>query len=224
MLSPMKTILLISPYWKEDHRWMVSSVKLSELWQRLDYRVTVVCMGSETKVEKMSDTLTVHFRKDFFLKDPLNFGISFGFGRYVRRLIEELKPDHIVCNKVLFWSSFSIIGLARRGHKITLLTDALVGITWFPRGLIPGLIMRLGAWTLGWMVLKSADRIVFFHPQPESVLRRLGIAGKSMVIPTGINPAPYDRKNQESEGERSQTRTNSQHTTINPKPQKPLGF
>src|SRR6185436_11102015 len=98
---------LISPYWKEDHRWMVSSVKLAELWQRLGYRVVVACMGSETSVERVSETLTIHRRKDLFLKDPLNFGIAFGFAGYVRRLIRDEKPDHIVVNKVLFWTSFA---------------------------------------------------------------------------------------------------------------------
>lgn len=187
----MKTILLISPYWKEQHRWMVSSVKLAELWQRLGYRVVVVCMGSKTGIEKVSDTLTVHFRKDFFLKDPLNFGIAFGFAGYARRLIRGMKPDHVVVNKVLFWSSFSAISLRLHGIRVLLLTDALVGITWKPRNFFPGLLMKIGAWTVGWLVLKSADRIVFFHPQPESVLKRLDIAGKSEVIPTGIDPAPY---------------------------------
>jgi hypothetical protein len=42
----MATILLISPYWKEDHRWMVSTVKLAELWQRMGYNVVVACMGA----------------------------------------------------------------------------------------------------------------------------------------------------------------------------------
>jgi glycosyltransferase involved in cell wall biosynthesis len=190
----MQTILLISPYWKEQHRWMVSTVKLAELWQRLGYRVVVVCMGSETKVEKVSETLTIHFRKDFFLKDPLNFGIAFGFAGYVRRLIKEIHPDVVVCNKVLFWTSFSTILLRMRGIRVLLLTDALVGITWKPRGFLPGLLMKIGAWTMGWWVLKSAERIVFFHPQPEAVLKRLGIAEKSQVIPTGIDPLPFGKR------------------------------
>lgn len=187
----MQTILLISPYWKEQHRWMVSSFKLAELWQRIGYKVVVVCMGSETRVERVSDTLTVHFRKDVFLKDPLNFGISVGFAGYVRRVIREVQPDRIVVNKVLFWSSFSLISLRLRGIHADLLTDALVGITWFPRGVVPGIIMRIGAWTMGWLVLLAADRVVFFHPQPERVLRRLGVFKKSQVIPTGIDPTPY---------------------------------
>ncbi len=189
----MQTILLISPYWKEPHRWMVSSYKLAQLWQRLGYRVVVVCMGSESGVDRVSETLTVHRRKDWFLKDPLNFGISLGFAGYVRRVIEDVKPNHIVVNKVLFWSSFSTIPLRLRGYKVTLLTDALVGQTWQPRGWIPRIIMTIGAWTVGWLVLLCADRIVFFHPQPGGLLRRLGIAKKSRVIPTGIDPAPYKK-------------------------------
>lgn len=200
----MKTILLISPYWKEPHRWMVSSVKLAELWQRMGYRVVVVCMGSERSVEHVSDTLTLHRRKDWFLKDPLNFGISLGFSGYVRRVIQETKPDYIVVNKVLFWSSFALIPLRLRGHRITLLTDALVGQTWQPRARFARIIMTVGAWTVGWLILLSASRIVFFHPQPGGLLRRLGIAKKSRVIPTGIDPTPYSHSRTADRGPRTE--------------------
>ncbi len=187
----MRTILLISPYWKEPHRWMASSVKLAELWQRRGYRVVAVCMGSETRTEVVSPTFTIHSKKDLFLPDPLNFGICLGFGGLVRRLIREENPDLIVCNKILFWTSFSVPWLRLLGHRVTVLTDALVGMTWWPRSRFVGWIMAAGAWTMGWLVLLAADRVVFFHPQPESLLRRLGIARKSRVIPTGIDPMPY---------------------------------
>lgn len=187
----MKTILLISPYWKEPHRWMVSSFKLAELWQRLGYRVVVACMGEKTGVEDVSPTLRIYRKKDVFLKDPWNYGIALGFTSLVRRIIREEKPDLIVCNKVLFWTSLSVILLKRSGHKVLLLTDALVGITWWPRGKIPQIAASIYARTLGKLVLKAARRIVFFHPQPQPVLESLGIATKSQVIPTGIDPAPY---------------------------------
>jgi glycosyltransferase involved in cell wall biosynthesis len=189
--SARKTILLVSPYWKEDHRWMVSSYKLAELWQRLGYRVVVACMGAETGVEQVSETLVIHRRKDVFLKDPLNFGIAFGFAGYVRRLIKAEKPDLVIVNKVLFWTSFALIPLRLTGRRVLLLTDALVGITWKPRGMLPRIIMTCGAWTVGWLVLLCADRLVTFHPQPEKILRRLGVFRKTQVIPTGIDPAPY---------------------------------
>lgn len=192
----MKTILLISPYWKEQHRWMVSSYKLAELWQRLGYKVVAVCMGSETKVEKVSDTLTVHYRKDIFLKDPLNFGVCFGFGKYVRQLAKELQPDHIIINKILFWSSWSIIGLRLAGYKVLVLTDAFVGMTWWPRGFFSKIIMGIGGWTMGWLTLLLADRVVTFHPQPLKLLKRLGIERKTQVIPTGIDNEKFRMKNE----------------------------
>src|SRR3989338_2523797 len=105
----MQTVLLLSPYWKEPHRWMVSSVNLAELWQRIGYRVVVVCMsedmaGMSERKEVISDTLTIYRKKDFFLPDPWNYGIAFGFSGYVRKIAKELKPDLIVVNKLLFWS------------------------------------------------------------------------------------------------------------------------
>ncbi len=172
---------------------MVSGYKLADLWQRLGYRVVVACMGSETKTEKASETLTVHSRKDVFLKDPWNYGVSFGFGGFVTRLAKTEKPDVIVINKLLFWSSLASISLRMRGYKVIQITDALVGMTWWPRGKIPGICAAIYAWTLGWLLLRVAKTVVFFHPQPESLLHRLGIAKKSRVIPTGIDPAPYKR-------------------------------
>jgi glycosyltransferase involved in cell wall biosynthesis len=182
----MKTILLISPYWKEQHRWMVSTVKLAELWQRKGYRVVVLCMGHGDRVEKVSDTLEIHRVPDLFLKDPWNYGIAFGFSGIATRLARTLQPDVIVVNKVLFWSSIALIRLRLAGHRVLLITDALVGITWWPRGRFAQLCAAIYAWTLGWLILAAATKIVFFHPQPEVILRRLGIAKKSTVIPTGI--------------------------------------
>jgi glycosyltransferase involved in cell wall biosynthesis len=197
----MKTILLISPYWKEPHRWMVSSVKLAELWQKLGYRVVVACMGSTSSpqvssasgVERVSNTLTLYRKKDFFLPDPLNFGIAPGFTGLVRRIISEEKPDLIVVNKVLFWTSFSLLALRLTGHRVLLLTDAFVGMTWWPRTLLPKIIMGIGAWTIGWLVLLFADRIVTYFPQNPHFLRRIGIAGKTQVIPTGIDAEEWRR-------------------------------
>lgn len=191
-----KTILLISPYWKEPHRWMVSSVKLAELWQRLGHRVVVACMsedmgGKSERTEVLSPTLTIYRKKDFFLPDPWNYGICFGFVGFVRRIIKKEKPDIIVCNKILFWSSFSVIWLRLRGYRVILLTDALVGMTWWGRAFLFRVCSRLYAWTLGWLIMLCANRIVFFHPQPEQLLRRLGVWKKSQVIPTGIDPEPY---------------------------------
>ncbi len=164
---------------------------MTELWQRLGYRVSVLCMGHGTKHEKVSDTLDIHRVKDFFIPDPWNYGIAFGFSSEAVRLARSLKPDVIVVNKVLFWSSISLLRLRLAGFKVLLLTDALVGITWWPRGTLGKICGAIYAWTLGWLILKAATKIIFFHPQPEKILRRLCIEKKSVVIPTGIDPLRF---------------------------------
>lgn len=170
---------------------MVSSVKLAELWQRLGFRVVVACMGSKNGVETVSPTLTIHRKKDFFLPDPWNYGIAFGFTGLVRRLIRDEKPDLIVVNKLLFWTSLSTIALAVAGRRPIVLTDTFVGMTWWPQGWLPRIGAAIYAWTLGWLILLCAERVVLFHPQSASLLRRLGIARKTQVIPTGIDGASF---------------------------------
>src|SRR3989344_2196775 len=155
----MKTILLISPYWKEPHRWMVSSVKLAELWQIMGYRVVVVCMGTATSKEVVSETLTLVRVRDFFLPDPLNYGIAPTFLFHVLRALKKEKPDLVVINKVLFWTSLVTPMLRLLGKKPIVLTDALVGMTWWPRGFLPKVLMAFGAWTAGGLVLLSASKI-----------------------------------------------------------------
>jgi glycosyltransferase involved in cell wall biosynthesis len=188
----MKTILLISPYWKESHRWMVSSVKLAELWQRMGYRVVAVCMGAKTEREVVSNTLTIYHVKDYFLPDPFNYGIAPTFFFHVFRTCKNEKPDIVVVNKILFWSSIVTPLLRLLGKKPIVTVDALVGMTWWPRTRFTTILCALFAWTQGWLVLLSAKRVVFFHPQPEKLLKRLGIAKKSQVIPTGIDHTKHE--------------------------------
>lgn len=182
---------------------MVSTVKLSELWQRMGYRVVVACMGhkegqegkvgkgGKESVERVSETLTIYRKKDFFIPDPWNYGIAFGFYGLMRRIIREEHPDLIIINKLLFWTSLSAIPLTIGGRRPIVLTDTFVGITWWPRGLTPRIGAAIYAWTLGWIILLCAKRVILFHPQSESLLRKLCIAHKTEVIPTGIDTAAF---------------------------------
>ncbi len=176
---------------------------MAELWQRLGYKVVVLCMGNgeshKSQVtshkfapEKISETLEIYRVPDFFLPDPWNYGIALGFSGIAVRLARRLKPDVIVVNKVLFWSSISLLRLRCAGFRTLLMTDALVGITWWPRGTLSKVCAAIYANTLGWLILKAATKVVFFHPQPVSVLRRLGIEQKSIIIPTGIDPSRFN--------------------------------
>lgn len=188
----MKTILLVSPYWKEPHRWMVCALTMADVWQSLGYKVVVVCMYSKTGVVVQADTLTVYGVKDWFIPDPFNFGIAPTFFLHVFKRIKEHKPDHIVVSNLLFWTSWTIIPLRLAGHKPLVITDALVGMTWWPRKWYMKIVMGIGGWTMGLLTMKLAPVLAFFHPQPESLLRRIGVAHKAHVLPSGINAAAYN--------------------------------
>lgn len=155
------------------------------------FNFSIFQQRDRVSIEKVSDTLEIHRFRDFFIPDPWNYGIAFGFSGCVRRLIADQKPDLIVINKLLFWTSLVGIPLRLRGHRVLQLTDAFVGMTWWPRGAIPRICAALYAWTLGWLILLCAAKVVTFHPQPPQLLSRLGIARKTLVIPTGIDPAAY---------------------------------
>jgi len=181
---------------------MVSSYKLAELWQRMGYRIVCVCMGrrrgegeEEEKrrgPEIVSDTLAIYRVKDFFLPDPFNYGIAPTFLFHVLSVLKKEKPDIVIVNKVLFWSSLVTPVLRLMGKKPIVTTDALVGMTWWPRGFVSKIIMGIGGWTAGWIVLLSASRVVFFHPQPDNLISFLGIRKKSRVVPTGIDPSGFE--------------------------------
>ena len=204
---------------------MVSTVKLAELWQRLGYRVIVACMGriegqegekgqkGKESVTKVSESLTIYRKKDFFLPDPWNYGIAFGFFGFVRRIIHEEHPDLVVINKLLFWTSLSAIPLALSGRRPIVLTDTFVGITWWPRGVLPKIGAAIYAWTFGWLILLCAKHVVLFHPQPERLLKRLCIAQKTEVIPTGIDVTRYSLA-RFSIGDSNEQRATSQPVTI----------
>jgi glycosyltransferase involved in cell wall biosynthesis len=180
---------------------MVSSVKLADLWQKMGYRVVVVCMGPSTPLrmtkEEVSNTLTIYRVRDWFLPDPLNYGIAPTFLFHVFRILKEEKPAIVIVNKVLFWSSLVVPFLRVMGHRPIVTTDTLVGMTWWPRGFFPKIIMGIGAWTVGWILLLFASKIVFFHPQSQKLLRFLGITKKSRVIPTGVDTKRYGLRHAE---------------------------
>lgn len=168
---------------------MISSLQLAEMWQSLGYEVHVLCLGRKEAFfpddERKASSITAV--PDFFIKDPFNYGISFSFFVTLWQLLKTLKPKYIVVNKILFWTSISILPLRILGYRVILMTDALVGITWWGRTRLFRICSAIYAWTLGWLILRLATAVVFFHPQPESILRTLGISQKSSVIPSTID-------------------------------------
>jgi hypothetical protein len=205
----MRTILLISPYWKEPHRWMVSTVKLAELWQRLGYRVIVACMGEMPEandqipnpksqipnpnyqffssnssqphvsvradhVEHVSETLTIYRKKDYFSEGSVEHRIALGFSRDgpADRPGGAARCDRGEQGALLDVTQFALASPARTSRAAA--HGCAGGDDVVAAGASAAIAARLHAWTLGWLILRCAHRVVFFHPQPERLLKPTG--------------------------------------------------
>ena len=198
-MNKRPTILLISAYYKEPHRWISSTQMLSKLWATMGYNVFILAMantsdGRPYEEEKISEYITLGKVQDFFLKDPWNYGIAFRFFPIVQKQYRRLQPNYIIVDKVLFWTSISVILLRIQGCTVHLITDAFVGITWFTKSWLFNVCARIYANTLGWLIMLCANTVTTFHPQPQQVLKRLMIAQKTSTIPYGINTSNYYSK------------------------------
>jgi len=170
-------VLLITPYFFEPHRWMISGYKSALGLSGLGHDVVVFTSGSrgQPEVEEISAHLRVYRFRDFFLPDPVNFGIMpFLFWR-VWKVLRREKPTHFLVVKYMFHTSLAALFLKLLGKKVVVMTDTFPGISWFSRSRFVNVVMWLYARTLGMLVLKTADRVVLLHEGLVATAQRFGI-------------------------------------------------
>jgi glycosyltransferase involved in cell wall biosynthesis len=162
--KPMR-VLLVTPYFFEPYRWMISGYKAALGLSALGHDIVVFTSGSrgQAEVEEASPHLKVYRFRDFFLPDPVNFGIMpFLFWRIVRVLRRE-RPTHFLVCKYMFHTSLAAPLLKLLGKKVVVMTDSFPGISWFSRSRFVNAVMWVYARTLGMIVLKTADRVLLLH-------------------------------------------------------------
>ena len=175
-------ILLVTPYFFEPHRWMISGYKGALGLSSLGHDVVVFTAGSrgQPAVERLSPNLTVYRFPDFFLSDPVNFGIMpFLFPR-LWRVIRRERPTHFIVYKYMFHTSLSVYLIKLLGEKVVVVTDTFPGVSWFSRSRLVNLVMWVYARTLGLLVLRLADRVVLLHEGLVETAQRLGL--KRIVV------------------------------------------
>jgi len=170
-------ILIVTPYFFEPHRWMISGYKSALGLAALGHDVVVFTSGSrgQPEVEEISAHLKVYRFRDFFLPDPVNFGIMPFLYWRVRKVLRREEPTHFLVCKYMFHTSLATLLLKFLGKKVVVMTDTFPGISWFSRSRFVNLVMWLYARTLGMMVLKTADQVVLLHEGLVATARRLGI-------------------------------------------------
>lgn len=187
-------LLIVSPYFFEPHRWMVSAYKMATYLSRF-IEVVVVTAGTPA-YEEINPKLRIYRSRDWFLPDPVNYSVVPGIFRVLRRVLRDEQPSVFVVNKHMFFTSLAAFYLKLRRKRVVLATDAFPGMDWLPRNALVAAVMRLYAWTVGLMVLRSAHLVVVFHEGLIERARRLRLRWR--VIHNGVDfdqlrPSEYRR-------------------------------
>lgn len=172
-----------------EKRAVRSAVTTAEALAR-DADVVVVTAGSPPRYERLTPHLVIYRLWDLYLPDPVNYGIAPGILPSLLRIIRTEQPDAYLINKHMFSTSLAAPFLRLLGKRVIVQTDTFPGINWFPRNRLVNLVMRLYAWTVGLLVLKSAHHVVLLHEGLVPVAKRLGLPYQ--VIHNGVDLQAFD--------------------------------
>lgn len=187
-------ILLITPYFFEPHRWMVSGYKSALALSSQGYDVVVFTSGSrgQPRVEQPTQRLKIYRFRDLFIPDPVNFGIlPFLFPRLLK-IVRREHPTHFLVYKYMFYTSLSVYLLKLLGKKVVVVTDTFPGVNWFSRSRFVNLILWCYARTVGLGILRIADRVVLLHEGLVETARDLGLR-RIQVHPNGVDMRLFER-------------------------------
>ena len=184
-------IIIITPNYNEGHSWMKSSVCIAEYMQKAGHEVVVVTanVGGKYLSEEICNGVKVYRVKSWFIPAPFNVTVPPAFVFHLRRIIMKENPQAFVVSKYMFFTSLSVFYLKlARSRKIVLFTDTFPGMNWYAPSKVLNLAMWIYARTLGWAVLKTADKVVLLHENNVPTAKALGLNYE--VIHNGID---FDR-------------------------------
>lgn len=185
-------ILLVAPYFWDSFARKISMGSAVMAARQLSRRhdVLVITTGREKREERFSPRLKVVSANGWLLPDPVNYVISPESLLLVRRQIREFRPDLVLVNKFMFFTSFAAPIAKLMGKPTILVTDTYPGLNWFPRNRFVASVMWLYARIIGVPLLRSVDRVVLLHEGLVEIARRYGL--RYTVIHNGTDLAVAD--------------------------------
>lgn len=164
----------MAPYFKDSFAGKISMGSAVMAARQLSRRheVLVVTTGRDKPREEWSSQLTVLSAPAFLLPDPINYVISPGSLIMVIRAIRDFRPDLVMVNKFMFFTSFAAPIARWMGKKTVVVTDTYPGLNWFPRNKLVGWVMSLYARWIGVPILRSADKVVLLHEGLVPIARK----------------------------------------------------
>ncbi|MFA5070030.1 MAG: glycosyltransferase [Patescibacteria group bacterium] len=182
-------LLLIAPYFFEEHRWMISAYKTAlNLSQKI--KVVVLTVG-EPSFEIINQNLSVYRMRDFFIPDPVNYSIVPGLLWSLKKVVKREKPDVFMVNKHMFFTSFSILFLRLMGKRVITAIDTFPGMNWQPKNRFVRVVMRIYARLIGLPLLKISNKVVLYHEGLVDLAKRHKL--NYAVIHNGVDLALINR-------------------------------
>ena len=177
-------ILLVAPFFFEPHRWMISAYKTA-LNLSKDNQVIVLTTGKK-RYEKISNNLTIYRLKDYFLPDPINYSFVPKLFSKFFQLVKNNKPDIILVNKYMFYTSLVVLFARFKKIKIPIVvaTDTFPGLNWHPRFILVDWVMKIYNYLIGIPILKKANKVILYHSGNIETAKKLKL--NYTVIHNGI--------------------------------------
>lgn len=187
-------LLLIAPYFFEQHRWMISAYKAANyLSKKID---VVVLTTGRPSFELINSHLRIYRCRDWFLPDPINYSVVPGIFFRLRKIIKLERPDVFMINKHMFFTSLAAIHLRIFGYRPLVMVDTFPGINWRPRSGTVYWFMKIYAWTVGMLVLKSASQVILLHKGLVDVANKLKLPWT--IIHNGVDFSSFKSADRQS--------------------------
>lgn len=182
-------VLLITPFFFERHRWMISAYKTA-LELSKDHEVAVLTTGRPA-YEELSNTLRIYRMRDMFFPDPLNQSIIPGLWWSIWRVMRKEKPEMFLVSKHMFFTALAVPFLRMLGKRVIIMTDTFPGINWFPRtNMLGRFALKAYSALYGVPMLKMASKVVLLHEGLIGIAEKLGL--KFEVIHNGVETERFD--------------------------------
>lgn len=176
-------VLLVAPYFDEQHRWMASAQKAAEQLSK-DHNVVVLTTGKPAFIQLPSG-MRVYRMFDFFIPDPVNYSVVPGLLFTLLKVLRREQPDICVVNKHMFFTSLAIPILRLLRVPVVTMVDTFPGINWHPRSRFVDGVMRVYARLIGYPLLKLSQHVVLFHEDLVPLAKKWKL--RSTVIHNGVD-------------------------------------
>lgn len=180
-------VLIVTPYFFEKHRWMISAYKTAlQLSKR--HEVVVLTTG-KPRYEVLNENLAVYRMPDLFIPDPVNYSIVPTLFFSIFRILRKERPQACLVSKHMFGTSFAVFFLRLFGFPVATITDTFPGMNWHSRKWWVDLVMRIYAWCIGLPILKASSKVVLLHEGLIPLAKRLKL--RYQVIHNGVDLDTY---------------------------------